>query len=279
MGSLTDYAENALLDHLFNSAYTASPKVYLALCTADPTDTATGAAMNEHPDAANYGRAQIQFAAAASRKVTQSAEVSFSQASATYTTITHYAILSTSTYGAGNALAHGAFSSEFCPVSGNTPKVAASQVYVQINASQATSGFNNYTVHKLLDLIFRNQAFSKPSTYLALLAGTCADDNATLSTLSEVTGTSYTRQAIYSASSGSSPAWASASGGSVQNAGAATWTVGGADWDEIQAMAIVTTLSGAANVLCYDNANVVNQTPGNGDTVQFAAGAIDIKLT
>ncbi len=38
MGSLSDYAENELLDHLFNAAYSPVATVYLALCTADPTD-------------------------------------------------------------------------------------------------------------------------------------------------------------------------------------------------------------------------------------------------
>jgi hypothetical protein len=34
----------------------------------------------------------------------------------------------------------------------------------------------------------------------------------------------------------------------------------------------------AGNVLAYDNDNVVDQTPAAGDTVSFAAGALDISL-
>ena len=47
MGSLSDYAELELLDHVFNAAYSPVATVYLALCTADPTDAGTGASMNE----------------------------------------------------------------------------------------------------------------------------------------------------------------------------------------------------------------------------------------
>lgn len=40
MGSLSDFAENELLDHLFNAAYSPASAIYLGLCTADPTDPA-----------------------------------------------------------------------------------------------------------------------------------------------------------------------------------------------------------------------------------------------
>ena len=46
MGSLTDYAELELLDHIFeNGAYTPVATIYMALFTDDPTDT--GSTANE----------------------------------------------------------------------------------------------------------------------------------------------------------------------------------------------------------------------------------------
>lgn len=66
MGSLSDYSENELLDHLCNAAYTPPATVYLGFSTADPTDDASGIA---EPAGGNYGRKAIAFDAAASRKV------------------------------------------------------------------------------------------------------------------------------------------------------------------------------------------------------------------
>jgi hypothetical protein len=54
---------------------------------------------------------------------------------------------------------------------------------------------------------------------------------------------------------------------------------GAEDWDEVVAMAIVSAISGAGAVYCYDAANIVDQTPTSADTVQFAAGALDLTLT
>lgn len=39
MGSFSDYLEDELLDHLFGKSTFTSPTVYVALSTADPTDS------------------------------------------------------------------------------------------------------------------------------------------------------------------------------------------------------------------------------------------------
>ena len=108
MGSLSDYAELELLDHVFNAAYSPVETVYLCLCTADPTDAGTGASMNEYPDTQGYARTAIAFGAAAARRITQNADVSFPIATGEYTSpITHWAICDSGVHGAGNMLAHG----------------------------------------------------------------------------------------------------------------------------------------------------------------------------
>ncbi len=280
MGSLSNFSENSLLNHLFGSAYTPAATVYLALCTADPTDAGTGAAMSEAADANNYARKAITFGAAASRKVTQSGIVTFNQASGAWGTITNWAIVDSATHGAGNMLAHGAFSASFAPVSGNTPSVASAQVYVQIDASSG-EGFTSYLVHKLLDLMFRNTAYSQPATYVALLDQQGADADTTLTTAGkEVAGTDYARVLVNKAG-GASPAWNSVSAGATDNANAITFpTVGSGGWSGVVGMALVDggTLD-AGNTLAFDNDQVVDQTPAAGDTVQFAAGALDASLS
>lgn len=280
MGSLSDYAENSLMGHLFGSAYSKPATVYLALCTADPTDAGTGASMNEVTNSNNYARKAIAFGAAASRRITQNATVTFDQASGSWGTVTHYAVLDSGTHGAGNMLAHGSFSSSFAPVSGNTPSVASSQVYVEISASSG-EGFTTQLCNWLLDMMFRNQTYSQPATYIALLDSAGADADTTLTTAGkEVSGTSYAR-VLVNKSGGASPAWNAVSGGATDNANDVTFaTVGSGGWAGIVGMAIVDggTLD-AGNVLMYDNDHVVDQSAAAGDTVKFVAGALDASLT
>ena len=63
-------------------------KPYVALCTADPTDAGTGASMNEVANSNNYAREAITFAAASSRRVTQSGNIEMNEASGSWGTIT-----------------------------------------------------------------------------------------------------------------------------------------------------------------------------------------------
>ena len=134
MGSLTTYGANKLLDHLFNTAYTPASTLYLALCTADPTDAATGASMNEAANSGAYARTAITFGAAASRRSRRSAPVTFPTATGSWGTVTHWAIVDSATHGAGNALAHGAFAVSKSVVTGNTPSVASGEVWVEFSA-------------------------------------------------------------------------------------------------------------------------------------------------
>jgi len=279
MGSLSNFSEDELLDHLCNAAYSPVATVYLALCTADPTDAGTGASMNEKTDAQAYARTAITFGAAAARRVTQSADVTFPQASGNYpAAITHYAIVDSATHGAGNMLAHGAFSASFTPVTGNTPIVASGQVYVEIGAS-AGAGFTNYLVHKWLDLMFRNQAFSKPATY-AFLSNTVLDDaDVAIGDFTEVTGTSYAR-ALVDINGGASPTWSVSSGGAVSNGAIVAFpTVGAGGWTQLVAAGLIDSVSGAGNVLAFDSANIVDQTAAANDIVRWPAGDFDLSLS
>jgi hypothetical protein len=193
MGSLTDVAENALLNHICSTAYTASATLFVALCLSDPTDTATTLVGVEIPNANLYARTAITFSAAASRQVIQSGPVTFPQANGAWGTVTHWAIVTSGTYNTGTTLAHGAFTAGFTPVNGSTPTIPTSEIKVQFNASSG-AGFGDYTVHKWLDLMFRNVAFPKPATYVGLSTGTALTDTVVaVSGLTEVSGTSYAR--------------------------------------------------------------------------------------
>jgi hypothetical protein len=277
MGSLSDYAENALLQHIFNTAYTSVATIYVALCTADPTDVATGASMSEVANANGYTRKAITFGAAATRRVIQNALVTFDPATGPWGTITHWTIVDSATYGAGNVLAHGSLTASVAPVSGNTPSIPSGEIQVQFNASSG-AGFTDYTVHSWLDRMFRNQAFPKPSTYVGLATATIADTNTTIATITEVSGGAYARVQV-NPNGGATPTWTTASGGALDNLHAINFPTPTLSWGTITSCFIADSASGAGNVLGYDNANIVDQAIAASDTVLIPIGAFDVTLT
>lgn len=271
MGSLSNYAENALIEHITTeAAYSPATTIYLALCTGDPTDAGTGASMNEVSNSNNYSRKAIAFSAASSRRVTQNGTVTYDQASGSWGTVSHWAIVDSATHGAGNVLAYGAFAASKSIVSGNTPSVADGEVYVEITAS---TGLSNYAANGFLDRMFRNQAFTVSANYIGLWTSTLADAS-TGSTSGEVSGGSYARVEIHEAG-GSSPSWESAgTSNATQNEEAVTFPTASASWGTVTTMALLDA-SSTGNLLAYGN-DVVDQAVGDGDTVSFAIGAIDL---
>lgn len=268
MGSLSDYAETAVAGHLSLDPYTPAATVYLALCTADPTDAGTGASMNEAANSGSYARTAITFGAASSRRVTQSGAVTFPAATGSWGTITHWAIVDSATHGAGNMLAYGAFTTGKSIVTGNTPSVATATVYVEITAS---TGLSNYAANGMLDRMFRNQAFTVSATYAALWTATLSDAS-TGATAGEVSGGSYARVQV-NADGGASPAWGAASAGAFTNADDITFPTATGSWGTVVAAALLDA-SSAGNLLIYDNA-VTDQAVTTDDVVEFAAGDFD----
>jgi len=276
MGSLTDYSELELLDHVLNVAYPPVANVYVALATADPTDAATGGSMNECANANAYARTAITFGAAASRRVTQSAIVTFPQASGGgWGTVTHWAIVDNSGHGLGNVLAHGAFVASKTVNDGNTPSIPNAEIYVEFSAGEIST----YLAEKLLDLMFRNQAYAKPATYAALTTATIADGDSG-STITEPSD-GYARKQV-NINGGSSPTWDIATGTApayVDNTHAITFAQASGDWGTIVAVAICDALAtGTGNLLFYDNA-MADQAVNNGDTAEFPIGDLDVQMS
>lgn len=256
MESISDYLELELLDHCFvNGAYTPPATVYLGLSTADPTDSGGGLA---EPSGNGYVRKAITFAAAASRAVAQNADVTFDQASGSWGMITHYGIFDA--VSAGNMMAHGALSVSKEVVSGNTPKVASGEVTITFN----TGAIFDYLAHKLLDFAFRNQAFSQPATYLALSTTIPTDAGGNIS---EPSGGSYARDQV--------TAWDAAAAGATENTNEESFAQATGDWGTIVYMCIFDAAS-AGNELW--RGDVTDQAVGDGDTVKFPAGDIDVTL-
>lgn len=257
MGKLTIFGRNALIDHVYKAAYTPPATVYLALFTTATDETGAGTECT----ATNYSRHAITFAAASSRSLTQSADVTFDQVTTDdWPSTGYYGIMDAAT--GGNMLAYGSLSAAIDPVVGNTPKVVSGQCVISIGASSG-AGFTDWAANKLLDLMFRNQAWSKPSTYFAIATATVADTD---TSIAEEAGTGYSRTLVAASS------FAAASSGANSNSSQidlSTPTAG--DWTLLTSIAVLDA-STAGNLIAYDNTNVTDQTPASGDPIYISIG-------
>lgn len=277
MGSLTNYAENALVRHIVGEqSYTPVATLYLALCTADPTDAATvttgvynGSSVVEVPNANGYARTAITFGAAANRAVTQSGDVVFPQATpAGYSAspITHWAIVTSGTYASGNVLAYGTFSPSKVIALNNIPTVSSGSVVLTMTASTSLS---NYAAHGFLNRMFRNQAFVIPGNYLGIAVGAMTDAT-TGTTVVEPVGNNYSRVQV--GVTGKLWTTVGSSGSTVTNSGTG-WVMPSpsASWGTMS-HAFVADAATVGNILMYGA--VTSQAVGLGDTVSFANGAL-----
>lgn len=128
MPGLSNYLENKVLDHtLGTTAYTKPTAVYIALFTSDPTEAGTGAEVS----GGGYARKQATFGAASGGSASNSAEVLFDVASASWGTITHVGIYDAAT--AGNLLWHGALSTSKAIASTDQFRLPAGNITVTID--------------------------------------------------------------------------------------------------------------------------------------------------
>lgn len=273
MGSFTDYLETALLDLTYNGdTFTPPATVYLALATADPTDAATGAAMNEVANSGGYARQAITFGAAASRTITQNAIVAFGTATGDWGTITHWTTTDSATYGAGNALAHGSLSPTKVILNGNIPSVASGQVVI----SFLTGEISTYLSNAWLDHAFRNTAYTAPGTVFTALATAAIADATTGTNIGEPAGGSYARIPV-NRNGGAGITWDQAASSVVDNGGTINFGTASGSWGTVVAVATVDALT-TGNILMYDNA-LTDQPVESGDWVYFNPGEWDNVLS
>ena len=126
------------------------------------------------------------------------------------------------------------------------------------------SSFSDYLEDAVLDHIFRNTALTSPSAvYMALYTVTPSDAGGG----TEVSGAGYSRQAI---------TFGAASGGAMSNTAAVSFTASGGSFGTVVAVGIFDA-SSAGNLLAWDG--ISSATVGDGDTIEFAIGDIDLTIT
>jgi hypothetical protein len=117
MGSLANYTENKLLEHLFKSDFTAPSTLYIALHTGDPGETG---ASNE-VSGSNYARVSkargTTHFTVSGNSVVNATRIEFPQPSASWGVVTHFSIWDASS--SGNCIAYGSLTSSL-DVTGST---------------------------------------------------------------------------------------------------------------------------------------------------------------
>jgi hypothetical protein len=256
MGQLTTFTEAKVLNHILKvSSYSPPATVYLGLSTADPGPT--GASWAD-PSYTGYDRHAITFGAASARAITQNAQTAFDLCTAGSATVGWWGIWDNSS--GGNLLAYGALSVAKGIVVGNTPSVASGQVSVSFQAGVIFTGLAN----SILDWLFRAQALAQPThVKIGLSTSTPADDGTGITAPS---GNNYS-QAIFDT-------WNAASGNpeAATNNGTITMATPSGSWGLITHSVLYLDTTPAFR------GTVTNQTPDNGDTVEWLGTQFSVSI-
>jgi len=261
MGSLSNYSENKILDHILKVAsFTAPSYVYMALSTADPTEDGSGIA---EPSGFGYVRVSVPYWSAASARATQNVElITFPEARGSWGIITHFAL-----YDAiitGNMLAYGALTD---PITvGNSDSISFGAGMVDIVAPAA--GLSNAYANKILDHLFMVTSLSVPGNIFVALATAAILDSDDGDTISEPAD-GYARLAHN--------VWDAAASGASENTGEITFAASSGDWDETPYFALLDAGT-SGDVILHGTLDAAI-TVSSGDVAHWNAGALDITLT
>jgi hypothetical protein len=132
MGSFGDFWENEILDHVFGKGtYTPPTNIFVALSTADPTDSGGGIA---EPSGGSYARkstAPADWNAAVTGAVDNANEITFVEATASWGTISYFGLWDALTV--GNMLAHGSLTTSKIIDNGDIASFAAGDLDVSLD--------------------------------------------------------------------------------------------------------------------------------------------------
>ena len=128
------------------------------------------------------------------------------------------------------------------------------------------SALSNYAEKLLLDWMMTTGSATRPTAWYVALYTSGPDDTGGGT---EVSGSGYSRQsATFDA--------ATSGAGTTSNSGTVSFTASGGNWGSITHIGIFDA-STSGNLL-WHGALTASKTVNDGDTLQFAAGAIDLTL-
>ncbi len=260
MGSLSNYVENKLLDHVLKVASFTPPTIYIGLSTADPTDDGSGLA---EPSGKGYLRVEVEeWSAAASRASQNEVMIEFPEARGSWGVITHFALFDS--LSGGNMLGHGSLAESKTVNSGDSIYFEAGMVDVFV----PSGGWSDAYANAILDHLLGNAVLSQPGNIWVALAIAAILDADTGSTITEPSGGSYARVAHN--------VWDAASGGASENTGEINFPTATADWGTLTHVALADLASGG-NVILH-GALGSSVVVDNGDNAHWNDGALDITV-
>lgn len=176
--SFSDFTEYLVLDSTFGKPIPTTfwpAALWVALCTADPTDSGTGLACWEVPFAWGYERVQTHsidwnvWGDAASGGIKNEQTIHFPKAvGGDWGLATHFAIIDDAV--GGNMIAYGPLAAAMNITAGSIPKFGPWGLTILFDV---TVGFSRYMQHKVLDSLFgKIDEFLYAPLYVAL----CTDD-------------------------------------------------------------------------------------------------------
>jgi hypothetical protein len=245
MSQFTDYAENKLADYLRGQGSAFLPGTLYAALASAASDSAiteiTGTGYARQPltrALATWAGTQAAGSTTASSGTSHTTSnnntINYGSAGSAWGSVTHVVIYDAIT--SGNPIAYFPLATALTVNNGDPVSFAAASVAFTLGVS---GGCTDYLANKLIDLIFRGQAYTWPATvYEALF--TAAPTNAGGGT--EVSGGSYARVALtpslanISGTQGAGTTVASSGTlGKISNNGALTFPAPSANWGTIVA--------------------------------------------
>lgn len=130
MAGLTTYAQQKVLEHIVGKTAFTMPTVYVALFTAAPSDAGGGT----EATGGSYARkvtAGADWAAASGTSIANAAAITFVTPTASWGTITHFALMDALTV--GNMLGWAALTSSQAVGTGNTVSFAIGALTVSLD--------------------------------------------------------------------------------------------------------------------------------------------------
>jgi len=128
MGSFSDYMENQIINHMLrNQAYTPPSTLYVALYTVTPSDAGGGTEVS----GGSYARQTVTFSVASSGSTSNSADITYPQATADWGTIVAIGVLDNST--GGNLIAWGALTANKTVNNGDQFKIPAGNLTLTVD--------------------------------------------------------------------------------------------------------------------------------------------------
>lgn len=135
MSQASDWLEDRLLDHLIciDTTFTGAATLYVALCTAAPTDASTGSTITEatYTGYARKSTTAADWGASSGGTKSNSAAITFAACTGGSSTVTHFAICDALTL--GNVFCYGTLTSQLAVSNGITPEFAIGDLDISLD--------------------------------------------------------------------------------------------------------------------------------------------------